>query len=127
MTKYTANTLMLLGVISFVMGVSNYVFYDRPMYDLMVYGPLLIVGVVVIFMWYRKDTDTIGYRRGPILNVAVVAFALLALPYYFFRSRGFAGGLKGTAAVVLVLVGWYGMTYLGFYTAMGLEGFLGET
>ena len=109
------------------MGVSNYIFYDQPGYDLMVYGPLLVVGIFIIFVWYRMDANNIGYRRGPILNVAVVAFSFFALPVYFFRSRGFVRGIIGTAAIALILVGWYAMTYLGFYTAMGVGGLLGET
>ena len=59
------------------------------------------VGVVLSFAWYRFDTDLRGYRRSVLLNIGVIAFPVLALPYYFFRTRGF---LRGLAAVAVMLV-----------------------
>jgi len=44
--------------------------------------------ILIIFIWYRLDAAEIGYRASPMLNIMVVGATLLALPYYFFRSRG---------------------------------------
>lgn len=57
----------------------------------------MLASAFLIFAWYRIDSNQYGYKRSPFLNVAVVAIAALALPYYFFRSRGFRGGLAATA------------------------------
>jgi len=61
----------------------------------------MLVGVFLLFVWFRLDSDERSYRRSALLNVGVIALAVVVLPYYFFRSRGFARGL---AASVLFLV-----------------------
>jgi hypothetical protein len=66
----------------------------------------MLVGVFLVFLWYRFDTDAMHYRRSPLLNVAVVALAVVALPYYFFRSRGFARGLLASAMFLLVFAAY---------------------
>ena len=42
---------------------------------------------VLIFAWYKFDSDIRGYKRSPLLNVSVVAVGMLAVPYYLIRSR----------------------------------------
>lgn len=39
------------------------------------------------FYWYRLDSEARCYRRTRLLNVAVVAFGVIAIPYYLVRSR----------------------------------------
>jgi hypothetical protein len=77
------------------------------------FGPSDIVFIVLapllVFAWYRFDSDELAYRRTPFLNVAIVALAVLALPYYFFRSRGFA---RGSVAVCLFMVCCFGYVVL---------------
>ncbi|GAB3092374.1 hypothetical protein [Lysobacter terrae] len=72
-----------------------------------------ILGVALIFAWYRLDTTQIGYRRSPWLNAAVIAIAIVGLPYYFFRSRGLKRGLVATGLFLLTIVS------SGFLTALG--------
>ena len=60
-----------------------------------------VIATLLVFAWYRFDSDERSYRRTPFLSVAVVALAVLALPYYFFKSRGFA---RGSVAVCLFIV-----------------------
>ena len=74
----------------------------------------------LIFWWYRLDSSQAGYKRTPWLNVGVIAIAALALPYYFFRSRGFKRGSLATlvlfgaiAASGLLTLGGQYATYLG--------------
>lgn len=64
-----------------------------------------VVGVSLIFLWYRLDAMRIGYRRRPWLDLGVIALAIVALPYYFFRSRGARRGLIATGLMLLALVG----------------------
>jgi drug/metabolite transporter (DMT)-like permease len=40
-----------------------------------------------IFAWYYFDSHERAFRRSALLNVAVVALAVLAVPYYLIRSR----------------------------------------
>jgi hypothetical protein len=51
------------------------------------------------FCWYRLDSDAHGYRRTALLNVGIVMFAILAVPYYLVRSR--PAGQKGRALLRL--------------------------
>ena len=42
---------------------------------------------LLTFWWYWVDSDLRSYRRSPLLNVAVVALGMCAIPYYLIRSR----------------------------------------
>jgi len=70
----------------------------------------------LIFAWYRLDTEERGYHRSPLLNVAVIALAILALPYYFFSSRGIKGGFVALGLFVLAFVAAGVLTVIGQYT-----------
>lgn len=62
-----------------------------------------LLGTTLIFLWYRADSDAHNYKRSALLNIGVVAFAVIALPYYFFRSRGAKGGLVALGYFILAL------------------------
>jgi hypothetical protein len=69
------------------------------------------------FCWYRLDSDVLMYRRTALLNVGIVMFAVLAVPYYLVRSR--PAGQKGRAllrlagfcALLVVAAGIGGVAY----------------
>jgi hypothetical protein len=62
---------------------------------------------LLIFEWYRIDSRERGYRGSLWFSAAVLAASVIALPFYFFRTRGWRGGLIGTALFVLVnAVAW---------------------
>jgi len=41
----------------------------------------------LIFGWYWYDSEYRSYQRTTLLNIAVIAIAILAIPYYLLRSR----------------------------------------
>jgi peptidoglycan/LPS O-acetylase OafA/YrhL len=41
----------------------------------------------LVFLWYFLDSNERHYVRSKWLNIGVVAIALIAIPYYLFRSR----------------------------------------
>ena len=57
---------------------------------------------MLIFTWYRIDSRQRSYKRSPWLNISIFALALVAFPYYLFRSRGLK---RGVIATVLFFVG----------------------
>jgi hypothetical protein len=59
-----------------------------------------VVSLVVLFWWYHVDKGERNYRAGPLMNGAVLALAIVALPVYFIRSRGWK---KGALAIGLAL------------------------
>ena len=66
------------------------------------------LSLLPIYWWYHLDKDQTGYRAGPLLNVGVAALAIVALPVYFVRSRGWKrGGVIG-----LYALGALGVLYL---------------
>jgi hypothetical protein len=68
-----------------------------------------LVSLVVLFWWYHVDKREWDYKAGPLMNGGVLALAIVALPVYFIRSRGWKKGAIATAiaigfvAVTLVL------------------------
>lgn len=60
------------------------------------------VGIALIFWWYHADKRSRGYEAGPLMNGGVIVAAIVALPIYFVRSRGWKrGGLATLIAVVV--------------------------
>ena len=83
--------LLITAVESFAMGYAH----DQPHVGVM---PLLaLVFNFVSFVWYRRDSDTIGYPRSLLLNISIIAFGPFAFLYYFVRSR--AMGAKGRSVL----------------------------
>lgn len=82
---------------------------------------LMPVFLLLIFWWYRLDTDQHKYKRTPWLNVGVIAVGILVLPYYFFRSRGFKGGLLATVAMIGVFIISGLLTLAGQFAVYGLQ------
>ncbi len=54
-----------------------------------------VLGGVILFAWYYSDSESRGYPRSRWLNVGIVAFWPVAVPYYVIRSR--PKGQKGKA------------------------------
>jgi len=72
-----------------------------------------LLSIPPIFWWYHVDKGEKQYRAGPLMNVGVVAVAVIALPVYFIRSRGWKRGslsiLQGIAVVAAItLLGMLG-------------------
>lgn len=72
-------------------------------------------GVFLLFAWYRLDAQMAGYRRSVWLDIGVIALAIVALPYYFFRSRGAKRGLAATGLFLLGALTWSLLGLLGQY------------
>ena len=100
-------TLIYLAIllISFLGGAGSQYFYPGHLMSPVYLGSGLF-SAALVFLWYRLDSDERRYRRSAFLNIAVVCVALLALPYYFFRTRGLVRGLGMTAAFLGSIVLW---------------------
>jgi hypothetical protein len=110
-----------LALVSFASGVAGQYFYpgqEMSPVDLWV----LPAFAFFIFWWYRTDSSQLGYKRTPWLNVGVIAAAALALPYYFFRTRGFKRGSLATLGLFGAVVASGLLTLGGQYAAyLGLQ------
>lgn len=65
---------------------------------------LILAMAMLIFLWYRLDSDEHGYVRTPLLNVSVVMVAALAIPYYLIRSRGWQRGQVSVLRAIAVFM-----------------------
>ena len=62
-----------------------------------------VLGLIVLFWWYHVDKAEHAYRAGKLMNAGVLLVAVVALPVYFIRSRGWQGGARTTALALLFL------------------------
>ena len=69
-----------------------------------------LLSLPFLFWWYHVDKHEHGYRAGVLMNGGVLAAAIVALPIYFVRSRGWKRGLF-TAALAALFFG--GLLLLG--------------
>ena len=113
--------IAILMALSLIAGAASQHLFpgvDRPPTDWW----LLPLFAFLIFLWYRLDSIQRSYRRSPWLNICVIGIAILALPYYFFRSRGFKGGAIASIAMLGLLLLSSALTVLGaFIVYYGLQ------
>ena len=116
MKNRKAFVLALIVLVAFVDGVAHQLIAPGE-----IFAPSDLVFTVVVtlltFVWYRFDSDDAAYPRSPFLNVAVIALAVLALPYYFFRSRGFARGSIAVGIFIGFLALYFSLQSAGEYAA----------
>jgi hypothetical protein len=82
---------------------------DYSAYD--IGGTLL--SLVPLFWWYHVDKAELNYRAGPFMNVGLAAAAIIALPVYFIRSRGWRRGGIAIAIAAAFVGGLYLVEWLG--------------
>ena len=102
MTKKTW-VIVALAFVSLASGMTTQ--YLEPGVDFPRSGvPFSLIAITLIFAWYYLDTEEIQYPRSVALNICIVAFCAMALPYYFFRSRGFKKGLLYSVIAFAILM-----------------------
>jgi hypothetical protein len=74
---------------------------------------IAFVALYISFAWYRLDSDSRDYRRSLLSSAAVIGVGIFALPYYFFRTRGFRRGALATLIFLLITIGYSVLSYLG--------------
>jgi len=82
---------------------------DLSKYDLVA----TIVSIPLIFWWYHVDKREHDYQAGPLMNGGIIAVAVIALPIYFVRTRGWKGGAIATVLALVVFGVLLGLSELG--------------
>jgi hypothetical protein len=72
-----------------------------------------LVSLAAIYWWYYADKAQRQFHAGPLLNIGVIAAAIIALPIYFIRSRGWKRGGLSIAIAAAFLAGTFGLEWLG--------------
>jgi len=63
-----------------------------------------VLSAVLVFLWFRQDAFERGYRTSLGLKAGMLLLSVLALPWYFYRSRGAARGTLAVAWLVAAFV-----------------------
>jgi hypothetical protein len=71
------------------------------------------VAIALVYWWYHADKRARGYAAGPLMNAGVIVAAVIALPVYFVRSRGWKRGALATALALVALGVTLGLGELG--------------
>jgi hypothetical protein len=106
----------LMALLTFLGGATAQYFYQHhaqpPALSTVV---SVAISAFLIFLWYRLDTEQRSYRRTYLLNIGVVGLCLIALPYYFFSSRGAKGGFVASLLFVLAIFASFFVSMAGRY------------
>ena len=62
-----------------------------------------VLGLAVLFWWLHEDSPRHNFRRSPLLNIGIVAIAIVFVPIYFVRSRQPGARLRAVAGFMGVL------------------------
>jgi hypothetical protein len=105
--------LILLGVVSlvapFVEMVATGQVEPLSKFDL----AATVIELPLIFWWYHVDKREHDYQAGPLMNGGVLAVAIVALPIYFVRTRGWKRGAVATLLALAVFLVLLGLSELG--------------
>ncbi|MBI1425015.1 MAG: hypothetical protein GC149_16330 [Gammaproteobacteria bacterium] len=109
--------LISLAIVAFIQGAFSQYMYQARIGNPDPFGIIfLIIGAAFIYFWYATDAEQIGYKRGYVLNICVIALTIVGLPYYFFRSRGLKKGLIYSAVFVVFILLWFVFEFAGALT-----------
>ena len=106
--------MMILSVCAFFNGgIDQYFYPGNPMPPTFIWSVFL--NSLLFFAWYRLDSNELHYPRSALLNIAVTALPIVAIPYYLFRSRWLKRGILPVLGFVGVLIFLSMLMELGQY------------
>jgi hypothetical protein len=93
--------LWALALISFISPLAES-FLTGTVEPFSTYGIVeTVVSLVLLFWWYHLDKAEHHYAAGKLMNAGVLVLAVIALPVYFIRSRGWK---RGASTIVIALI-----------------------
>ena len=102
MTKMKPNHILILLLV-YIAALSAMASYLEVMHIAEPQWSVILTSLLassLIFWWYWTDSTLRAYRRSPLLNVAVIAVAFVAIPYYLIRSRPSGQRLRAVASML---------------------------
>jgi len=80
-----------------------------------------LVSLALVFWWYHQDKAEHGYRAGPLMNGGMLLLAIVAMPVYLVRTRGWKRGAIAIAWAAAVFAALLALEEIGEW----LGGFFG--
>jgi hypothetical protein len=109
-----ARTLVLIAIAALSLITGAAMQYLQPGQH---YGPIgigsMLLQAFLLFVWFHLDAERLQYKTGFLLKVAVIGLALVAIPYYLFRSRGWRRGLVTTLGFFVLIILTLALEYAG--------------
>ena len=105
-------------VLTFMFGASDVWLEDAPrqLNQIVLWVSIISVSAL-IFGWVHLDAKERQYPKSKWLNVGVLAFSIIFVPIYLFRSRPKGQKLRAIVGFVLALLGYIGFGYAGSLAA----------
>lgn len=113
--------LVLLGVTAVVGGILEQSF--DPFHRASGYwaAGTTLLPLFFAFRWYALDAAERAFRRTRHLDILFVCAAVLFLPWYLIRTRGFGGGSRAIALLVVGLVALTAVDYAAVYAVYRVQ------
>jgi len=104
--------------LTFLFGASDVYLEDAPrqLNQLVLWISIIIISVLIL-AWVQLDAKERQFRNPKWLNVGVLAFSLIFVPIYLYRSRPPGQKLRALVGFVLALLGYIGFGYAGSIAA----------
>lgn len=112
--------LVVLGVLGFLSGAVGQFFSPYSTTIAPIDIPFLIGCNLLVFSWYRTDSGRLGYRRSIVLNLSVMAFGAITVPYYLFQSRGGRRGFLSLGWLLLAILAYIALQIFGQFATYSL-------
>lgn len=74
---------------------------------------LIFSMALLIYLWYRFDSDQYGFQRTPLLNIGMIMLSAVAMPYYLIQTRGWPGARSSILKAIAVFFGSMMLSMLG--------------
>jgi hypothetical protein len=84
-----------------------------------------VLSLVPLYWWYHVDKAEHRYRAGALMNVGIGLVAIVALPIYLVRSRGWRRGTQAIAIGAALTGVLYLLEWLGEWMGERLGGSIG--
>lgn len=112
--KGKQRALLMLAIVSFVLPMGEILIFKRPLNNANTYMLAeVLLSAYAIYWWYVVDRRERKFRTGTFQNIGVAVFAIVGLPVYLIRSRGWARGALATLGALGVLICVAALSYLG--------------
>jgi hypothetical protein len=102
------------SLVSFLSGASEVWFTGAhsPVPEFALFLPI-IISLGLILTWVHIDSKEHNYVRPAIINMGIVALALVFIPIYLFKSRPTGARAKALGGFVIILIGYFAVATIG--------------
>ena len=113
--------LWSIGVLGFVSGAIGQYLSPNSTSLVLADVPFIVACIFLVFSWYYIDSEHLGFQRFKVLNIAIIGITIVAMPYYFFCSRGMRRGFVALGLFLLSILGYGVLQVIGQYAMYYLQ------